>query len=248
MLYRMLTFFATSVVMTPTALAEVGAAHVQPDAPVAAPAPAPEAGITRPAEAVPSSGHQKGASGASGPANAGALPTPPPVVESGIASVYASDLEGRPTASGALYDSQKLTAAHRSLPLGSRIRITDAASGKSVSVTVNDRWSGGPGQIVNLSRRAADEVGLRGNGQRKVEVTVEALGDGRRQPGFAGSTARLLPERIEATANDSTGRTRSCANEADILGLKDALWESHVRNCLGRKAKRGATTIEAKAR
>jgi rare lipoprotein A (peptidoglycan hydrolase) len=169
-----------------------------------------------------------------------------PLVETGIASVYADELEGRPTASGALYDSQKLTAAHRSLPLGSRIRVTDAASGKSVSVTVNDRWGGGPGQIVNLSRRAAGELGIRGNGQRKVEVAVETIGDGRRQSAAVKSTSLLLPERIEATPTDRVGRTRVCANEADILGLREALWESHVRNCLGRKSKSPGSSVEAR--
>jgi rare lipoprotein A len=193
----------------------------------------------------------------SGPGPA-AVPTPatiaegagarPSGVEVGIACVYAAELEGRPTASGALYESQKLTAAHRSLPFGSRIRVADALSGKGVVVTVNDRWSGAPGQIVNLSRRAADELGLRGNGQRKVELTVERLGDGRRQPGAARSTALLLPERIDGMPSDRAGRTRLCANEADILGLREALWETHVRNCLGRKTKTGVPAVEVKAR
>lgn len=224
---RMVKFVVTSLVMTaaPVALAEQDAGDARADRPTA--------GTT--------------ASDASIPAQPAPTSSATPAVESGVASVYASDLEGRPTASGALYDGQKLTAAHRSLPLGSRIRVTDAASGKIVSVTVNDRWSGGPGQIVNLSRRAADELGMRGNGQRKVEITVEALGDGRRRPSPAGSSPRLLPERVEATSSNAAGRARVCANEADILGLRDSLWESHVRNCLGRKSK-SAATAEAKAR
>lgn len=169
-------------------------------------------------------------------------------VETGLASVYAEDLEGRPTASGAPYDSQKLTAAHRTLPLGSRIKVVDVVSGRSVSVTVNDRWGGGAGQIVNLSRRAADELGLRGVGQRKVEITVETLGDGRREARAASATAVLLPERIEPVPGERGGRTRVCANEADILGLRDALWESHVRSCLGRKSKAVDKAVEAKTR
>ncbi|MFO1207069.1 MAG: septal ring lytic transglycosylase RlpA family protein [Burkholderiales bacterium] len=166
-------------------------------------------------------------------------------VETGMASVYADDLEGQATASGALYDPQKLTAAHRALPLGSRIRVVDVGSGKSVVVTVNDRWGGGPGQVVNLSRRAADELGMRGSGQRKVEITVEAIGDGRRQAASTGGAPLLLPERIDAVPTDRGGRSRICANEADILGLRDALWESHVRNCLQRKPKAGEGAAEA---
>ena len=54
----------------------------------------------------------------------------------------------------------RLTAAHRTVPLGTRLRVSDPASGRSVTVLVNDRWGGGPGRVVNLSRRAADELGM----------------------------------------------------------------------------------------
>ncbi len=166
-----------------------------------------------------------------------------PAVESGIASVYASELEGNLTASGERYDSQKLTAAHRTLPFGSRIRVVDPAAGKTVSVIVNDRWAGGQGQIVNLSRRAADVLGMQSVGQRKVEIEVEALGDGRRQkaPQAGALTPQSLPARMETTSNNLSGRALSCANEADILGLRDVLLEIHVRNCLGRKSKSATT-------
>jgi rare lipoprotein A (peptidoglycan hydrolase) len=180
------------------------------------------------------------------------LPSAPrPVIESGLASVYSSDLEGRLTASGAPYDSQQLTAAHRTLPLGSQIRVTDVALGRSVVVTVNDRWGGGPGQVVNLSRRAADELGMRGSGQRKVDIALETLGEGRRAPaapGYAANAPQLLPERIEATSTDSAARVRSCQNEANILGLQDMLREVHVRNCLGRKSRDGAAQTQVKAK
>ncbi len=245
---RFLKALAAAVTITaaPSLMAEEAASEAKPDVPITAPATDPESQSTAtvPTESVPKpSEPQRKPPGV--PA-----PSAKPAVEAGMASVYASDLEGRPTASGALYDSDKLTAAHRSLPLGSRIRVTDSASGRSVSVTINDRWGGGPGQIVNLSRRAADELGMRGSGQREVEITVESLGEGRRQPAPAGytSTPRLLPERIEATSNDAAGRGRACANEADILGLRDALRESHVRNCLARKSKSGAAAAQAKPR
>jgi rare lipoprotein A (peptidoglycan hydrolase) len=254
---RFLKALAAVVALTaaPSVPAEEAASEAKPDVPVTAPAADPESHSTAavPTESVPIPSGDQGASKPSEPS--GKLPAVPPpsakpAVESGMASVYASDLEGRPTASGAPYDSNNLTAAHRSLPLGSRIRVTDSASGRSVSVTINDRWGGAPGQIVNLSRRAADELGMRGSGQRKVEIAVETLGEGRRQPTPAGytSTPRLLPERIEATSNDAAGRGRACANEADILGLRDSLRESHVRNCLARKSKSGAAAAQAKPR
>jgi rare lipoprotein A (peptidoglycan hydrolase) len=254
---RILKVIAISamIMAVPSALAEEAAGDAKPVVPFTAPVPDPgrEGNAPITTEPAPTPTVEQGASktlerpGQTPPA---AVPTAKPAVESGMASVYASDLEGRPTASGAPYDSQSLTAAHRSLPLGSRIRVTDAATGKSVSVTVNDRWGGAPGQIVNLSRRAADELGMRGSGQRKVEVAVEILGDGRRPPVTAtySLTPRVLPERIEATSSDAAGRTRACANEADILGLQDSLRESHVRNCLGRKSKSSAAGTQAKSK
>jgi rare lipoprotein A len=169
--------------------------------------------------------------------------------ESGVASVYASDLEGNLTASGERYDSQKLTAAHRSLPFGSRISVTDAAFGKTVTVVVNDRWAGGPGQIINLSRRAADVLGMQGPTQREVEIRVESLGDGRRQtPQSGGLTPQLLPVRVEATSNTPGSRARSCTNEAEILGLRDVLLEIHVHNCLGRKPKDTTASNQVKTK
>lgn len=159
--------------------------------------------------------------------------------ETGIASVYSGDLEGQLTASGQRYDSNRLTAAHRTLPLGTRIRVTDPATGTSVRVVVNDRWGGGPGRVVNLSRRAAEEIGLGSYGQLKVTVEVERLGDGSVDPPEDAPVFREpLAPRIEATSDDLAGRTQRCENEAEILGLSDPWRENHVRTCLARKPAR----------
>ena len=198
-----MTFAVACAISTaPIALAEEASNDPKPEAPAAAApsdtaapgdaqVPAENAGTpaaeqsAAPAAEMPAVSTQK-----EPPPKPGPAPAAKEVIESGLASVYSSDLEGRPTASGAPYDSQQLTAAHRSLPLGSQIRVTDAASGRSVKVTVNDRWGGGPGQVVNLSRRAADELGMRGSGQRKVDITLETLGEGRRAPAAPGYTAK----------------------------------------------------------
>jgi rare lipoprotein A len=159
-----------------------------------------------------------------------------PGPETGIASVYAGDLEGQLTASGQRYDANRMTAAHRTLPFGTRIKVTDPATGTSVRVVVNDRWGGGPGRVVNLSRRAAEEVGLGSYGQLTVLVEVERLGDGAVDPPEDEPVFRepLVP-RLEATSNDPAGRTRRCENEAEILGLRDQWRDNHVRTCLLRK-------------
>jgi rare lipoprotein A len=159
-----------------------------------------------------------------------------PAAETGIASVYSADLEGQLTASGQRYDSNRLTAAHRTLPLGTRIRVTDPATGTSVRVVVNDRWRGGPGRVVNLSRRAAEEIGLGSYGQLRVTVEVERLGDGGVDPPEDAPVFREpLAPRIEATSDDLSGRTQRCENEAEILGLSDQWRDNHVRTCLARK-------------
>jgi rare lipoprotein A len=159
-----------------------------------------------------------------------------PAPETGIASVYAADLEGQLTASGQRYDPGRLTAAHRTLPLGTRIRVTDPATGTTVRVVVNDRWGGGPGRVVNLSLRAAEDIGLGGYGQLTVRVEVEKLGDGSVDPPEDERVFRepLVP-RLEATSNDPAGRARRCENEAEILGLRDQWRDNHIRTCLLRK-------------
>jgi rare lipoprotein A len=163
-----------------------------------------------------------------------------PAAETGIASVYSADLEGQLTASGQRYDGNRLTAAHRTLPLGTRIRVTDPATGRAVTVRVNDRWSGGPGRVVNLSRRAAEELGVGSFGQLMVRVDVEKLGDGQIEPPPEDETVprEALAPRVEGTTNDLAGRTLRCENEADILGLRDQWRVTHVRACLARKPAR----------
>ena len=163
-----------------------------------------------------------------------------PPAETGIASVYSADLEGQLTASGRRYDPNRLTAAHRTLPFGTRVRVTDPASGKTVRVTVTDRWGGGPGRVVNLSRGAAEELGIGSFGQLMVRVEVERLGDGAiEEPDDPAVVREPLAPRLDASPNDPAGRTTRCENEADILGLREQWREMHVRNCLARKPGRG---------
>jgi rare lipoprotein A len=167
-----------------------------------------------------------------------AEPLPPP--ESGIASVYSSDLEGQLTASGRRYDGNRLTAAHRTLPFGTRVRVVDPASGKVVRVTVIDRWGGGGGRVINLSRAAAEELGIGSFGQLTVRLEVERLGDGEvEEPEDAALVREPLAPRLESTASDPGGRHAQCSNEAEILGLRDQWRDMHLRNCMARKTGSG---------
>jgi rare lipoprotein A len=87
----------------------------------------------------------------------------------GIASFYT---EGTETASGEKFDTHDLTAAHPTLPFGTRLRVTNVASGRSVTVRVNDRGPYVPGRVVDVSYSAAETLGMVGSGIARVKLDV----------------------------------------------------------------------------
>jgi rare lipoprotein A len=97
--------------------------------------------------------------------------------EEGHASYYAAKFDGRKTASGELYDPQALTAAHRTLPFGSVVRVARVrdGSGRSFDVRINDRGPFVKGRIIDLSAAAARELGMLADGIAHVRVQVLAL-------------------------------------------------------------------------
>ncbi len=95
--------------------------------------------------------------------------------QEGMASWYGAPYHGRTTASGERYDREGLTAAHRSLPFGTRIRVTNLANGRSLILRVTDRGPFKPDRILDVSRRAARELDFLGPGT--APVRLEVLGD-----------------------------------------------------------------------
>jgi rare lipoprotein A len=95
------------------------------------------------------------------------------IKQRGVASWYGRAFEGRETASGEIYDADKLTAAHNTLPLGTRVRVTAEDTGKSVTVRVNDRGPAVPGRTIDLSRRAGELLGITDDGV--ADVTIEVV-------------------------------------------------------------------------
>jgi rare lipoprotein A len=93
-------------------------------------------------------------------------------VQEGEASYYADSLHGNKTASGAPYDKNAMTAAHRSLPFDTRVKVTYLKTGKSVEVVINDRGPHAKGRIIDLSGAAAQAVGLVEDGHGKVKLKV----------------------------------------------------------------------------
>ena len=90
----------------------------------------------------------------------------------GIASFYARMHHGNRTASGRVYRQGELTAAHRTLPFGTRVRVTNLSNDRSVVVTITDRGPFVRGRIIDLSRRAARELGILKAGTARVRVVV----------------------------------------------------------------------------
>jgi rare lipoprotein A len=90
----------------------------------------------------------------------------------GIASWYGADFNGRLTASGEVYDMYKFTAAHKTLPLGTVVKVTNEDNGKTVEVRVNDRGPYVKGRIIDLSRTAGRAIDIRGAGTAKVKLEV----------------------------------------------------------------------------
>lgn len=88
----------------------------------------------------------------------------------GVASWYGRQFHGRKTASGETYNMHSLTAAHRTLPLGSIVRVTNKSNGKSVIVKINDRGPFHGNRVIDVSKAAATQLGMVSNGIAKVEV------------------------------------------------------------------------------
>lgn len=93
-------------------------------------------------------------------------------VESGTASFYADEFDGKKTANGEIYDMHDLTAAHPSYPFNTIVRVTNLSNGKSVEVRINDRMPQFKGRIIDLSLAAAKEIEMINAGIQEVEVEV----------------------------------------------------------------------------
>ena len=117
--------------------------------------------------------------------------------ETGIASWYGDPFHGRKTANGETYDMNALTAAHRTLPMPSAVRVTNLDNGRSMVLRINDRGPYARGRIIDLSRRSAQLLGLFKNGTARVRV-------------------RILADESRAIAARMTGKTVLAAADSPI--------------------------------
>ena len=92
------------------------------------------------------------------------------ITESGKASYYADKFEGRKTASGEIFRQNNMTAAHRTLAFGTKVKVINLANGRSVNVKINDRGPFAQGRIIDLSKKAARKLGIISTGVAPVEI------------------------------------------------------------------------------
>ncbi len=127
----------------------------------------------------------------------------------GIASFYGRSEHGGPTASGERFDMRAMTAAHRTAPLGSHMRVTNLKNGQSVVVRINDRGPFVRGRIIDLSRAAAERLGFVGSGLTRVSLErVDADASETRvaaaEPATTGTVpAKSKPEKTKAEKTKS---------------------------------------------
>ena len=100
-----------------------------------------------------------------------------PQVQIGIASYYGRKFHKKRTANGEIFNMYRVSAAHKTYPLGTKVRVTNLENGKSIKLTINDRGPYVKGRIIDLSYKAARKIGFVNQGTTKVRIDVIRLGD-----------------------------------------------------------------------
>jgi rare lipoprotein A len=95
------------------------------------------------------------------------------ITKTGKASYYSDNLSGSKTANGERYKPTEYTAAHKKLPFGTKVKVTNTQNGKSITVRINDRGPFVPGRIIDLSKAAAKDIGMLQAGVIKVKISYK---------------------------------------------------------------------------
>jgi rare lipoprotein A len=161
--------------------------------------------------------------------------------ETGIGSWYGDEFAGKLTANGEIFDPELVTAAHKTLPMPSVVRVTNLDNGKSLVVRINDRGPFVAGRIIDLSREAARRIGYKDNGLARVRVQVlaeqslrlEKLARNGEFPSIGGVSTTAMPEveaaakpTVNLTATSNTGRSAYSSNNGQ--SALDLLSQSRV--------------------
>ncbi|MDW8131601.1 MAG: septal ring lytic transglycosylase RlpA family protein [Bryobacterales bacterium] len=155
--------------------------------------------------------------------------------EIGVASWYGHPYHGRRAASGEIYDMEKFTAAHRTLPFGARVRVENLDNGRQVEVRINDRGPFVEGRIIDLSRAAARSLGMLGPGTARVRLVLVGLPGAPGRDWFAVQTGafrdRSNAERQRRWLEDRYGEARIVPRDGDPV-----LWRVLVGRTSTREA------------
>lgn len=184
------------------------------------------------------------ASPAPAPAAAPAASLARTSVVSGNASWYGPGFAGRHTANGEIFDPAQLTAAHRTLPFNTRVRVTHVATGQSVIVRINDRGPFKDNRIIDLSRAAADAIGLTSSGVGQVQMeilsgngVITGAVSGELTPYEVVARGRLLGELLIVSSaldsNNAPVMVRVVGNELPADAGADLLMSDHLFQQLG---------------
>jgi rare lipoprotein A len=140
-------------------------------------------------------------------------------VEMGVASWYGHPYHGRPSASGEIYDMEKMTAAHRTLPFNTWVRVMDLDTSKSVDLRIIDRGPFIDGRIIDISHAAAREIEMIGPGTARVRVEVIRLPEVLEGAGFAVQVGafrdRRNAERVRSEMEARYGTARVVARDGN---------------------------------
>jgi rare lipoprotein A len=170
-------------------------------------------------------------------------PSPPPVVDGvqeGVASWYGPGFHGNRTANGEIYDQYEMTAAHPSLPHGTRVMVTNLSNGRAVEVRINDRGPFVGGRAIDLSYAAARAINMVGPGTARVRIEVLGSGPHRRLP----PTPREAPPPpvVVAVREPSPPLVPSATNDlpatsysVEVASLTDPDKAHHLRGILARR-------------
>ena len=123
---------------------------------------------------------------------------PVPRGEIGVATWYGEEFQGAQTASGEVFDQDGLTAAHRKLPLGTRIKVTNLRNSRSAVLRVNDRGPNVRGRLLDVSHGAAERLGFEATGAAKVRIKIVSFPKGYVAPSMKASE---LPTRCVSPAS-----------------------------------------------
>ncbi len=144
-------------------------------------------------------------------------------VETGIASWYGTAFHNRSTANGEIFDMHLVTAAHRTLPLPSMVRVTNLENGRSLKVRVNDRGPFARARILDMSRRGAELLGFREKGTAKVRVEILAGESRQLAAAMKGGTPMPAPSEPVVVASAQTDSAPIAAPPPDPVVTTEAV-------------------------